>query len=85
MSFEYYKNAVVGAIQFGDFIPGVAKTFVFGYIVGIVGAYKGYTADGGTEGVGRASTTSVVLASLLILIFDMILVKITLVLWPTLG
>lgn len=85
MSFEYYKNAVVGAIQFGDFIPGVAKTFVFGYIVGIVGSYKGYTADGGTEGVGRASTTSVVLASLLILIFDMILVKVTLVLWPTLG
>lgn len=85
MSFEYYKNAVVGAIQFGDFIPGVAKTFVFGYIVGIVGAYKGFTADGGTEGVGRASTTSVVLSSLLILIFDMILVKITLVLWPTLG
>lgn len=85
MSFEYYKNAIVGAIQFGDFIPGVAKTFVFGYIVGIVGSYKGYTADGGTEGVGRASTTSVVLASLLILIFDMILVKVTLVLWPTLG
>lgn len=85
MSFEYYKNAIVGAVQFGDFIPGVAKTFVFGYIVGIVGAYKGFTADGGTEGVGRASTTSVVLASLLILIFDMILVKVTLVLWPTLG
>lgn len=85
MSFEYYKNAVVGAIQFGDFIPGIAKTFIFGYIVGIVGAYKGFTADGGTEGVGRASTTSVVLSSLLILVFDMILVKITLVLWPTLG
>jgi len=85
MSFEYYKNAVVGAVQFGDFIPGVAKTFVFGYIVGIVGAFKGYTADGGTAGVGRASTTSVVLDSLLILIFDMILVKVTLVLWPTLG
>lgn len=85
MSFEYYQNAVIGAVEFGDLIPGVAKTFVFGYLVGIVGAYKGFTADGGTEGVGRASTTSVVIASLLILIFDMILVKITLWLWPTLG
>lgn len=85
MSFEYYRISVINAIEFGDFIPGVAKTFVFGYIVGLVGTYKGYTAEGGTEGVGRASTTSVVLSSLLILIFDMVLVKITLWLWPTLG
>lgn len=85
MSFEYYKNSILAAIQFGDFVPGIAKTFVFGYIVGIVGAFKGFTAEGGTEGVGRASTTAVVLASLLILIFDMVLVKISLILWPTLG
>ncbi len=84
MSFQYYQNSVVQSIEFGDFIPGVAKTFVFGYIVGLVGSYKGYSAEGGTEGVGRASTTSVVLASLLILVFDMVLVKITLWLWPTL-
>jgi phospholipid/cholesterol/gamma-HCH transport system permease protein len=85
MNFTYYINSVINSIQFGDFIPGVAKTFVFGYIVGLVGSYKGFTAEGGTEGVGRASTTSVVLSSLLILIFDMILVKISLWLWPTLG
>lgn len=83
MTLVYFKNAVVSAVEFGDFIPGVAKTFVFGYLAGIVGAYKGFTTEGGTEGVGRASTTSVVLASLLILIFDMVLVKITLWLWPT--
>ena len=83
MTLEYFKNAVVSAVEFGDFIPGVAKTFIFGYLAGIVGAYKGYTTEGGTEGVGKASTTSVVLASLLILIFDMVLVKITLWLWPT--
>jgi len=85
MSFQYYIDSVIRSIEFGDFIPVVAKTFVFGYIVGIVGSYKGFTAEGGTEGVGRASTTSVVLSSLLILIFDMILVKISLWLWPTLG
>jgi len=85
MHFTYYINSVITSVQFGDFIPGVAKTFVFGYIVGIVGCYKGFTAEGGTEGVGRASTTSVVLSSLLILIFDMVLVKVSLWLWPTLG
>lgn len=83
MTLEYFKNAVLSAVEFGDLIPGVAKTFVFGYLAGIVGAYKGFTTEGGTEGVGKASTTSVVMASLLILIFDMVLVKITLWLWPT--
>lgn len=85
MSFTYYQNAVISAVEFGDFIPGVAKTFVFGFIVGIVGCFKGFTAEGGTEGVGRASTTAVVMASLLILVFDMVLVKITMWIWPTLG
>ncbi len=83
MSFEYYKISVLSAIEFGDFIPSIAKTFIFGFIVGMVGSFKGYTTEGGTEGVGRASTTSVVLASLLILLFDTVLVKITLWLWPT--
>lgn len=83
MNFAYYQSSVVTAVQFGDLIPGITKTFVFGFIVGIVGAFKGYTTEGGTEGVGKASTTAVVLSSLLILIFDTILVKITLWLWPT--
>ncbi|MGE5400053.1 MAG: MlaE family ABC transporter permease [Ignavibacteriales bacterium] len=83
MNFNYYVNSLMLSIRFGDFIPGVAKTLVFGFIVGMVGSYKGYTAENGTEGVGKASTTSVVVSSLLILLFDMVLVKLTLWLWPT--
>jgi len=82
ITLQLYINQVIEAVKFGDLIPGISKTLVFGFIVGIVGAYKGYTADKGTEGVGKASTTSVVIASLLILIFDMILVKVSLWLWP---
>jgi len=82
MSFQLYVVSVVDAIRFSDLIPGVGKTFFFGFLVGIVGAYKGYNAEKGTEGVGKASTTSVVLASLLILITDTVLVKITLLIWP---
>ncbi|MFH0733837.1 MAG: ABC transporter permease [bacterium] len=85
MNFVYYLNSVIDAIQFGDLIPGIAKTFFFGFIVGLVGCYKGYTTTGGTEGVGKASTTSVVIASLLILIMDTVLVKVTLWLWPTVS
>lgn len=83
MTFEFYLGSVLKSVEFGDAIPGILKTFVFGFIVGVVGTYKGYTTTNGTEGVGRASTTAVVVSSLLILIFDMILVKLTLMLWPT--
>ena len=83
MSYAYFIDKVVSSVEFGDAIPGVLKTFVFGFIVGIVGTYKGYTATNGTEGVGKAATTAVVVSSLMILIFDMVLVKVTLWLWPT--
>ena len=83
MSYIYYLDSVIGGVEFGDAIPGILKTFVFGFIVGIVGSYKGYTATNGTEGVCKAATTAVVVASLMILIFDMVLVKVTLWLWPT--
>lgn len=81
INFELYTNAVISSLQFSDIVPGIAKTFFFGYIVGIVGAYKGYYTENGTVGVGRASTSSVVIASLIILIADMVLGKLTVALW----
>lgn len=81
MALQYYVNSVVQAINFTDLIPGILKTFFFGFIVGIVGAYKGFNAENGTVGVGEASTSSVVISSLLILMADMVLVKITVLLW----
>src|SRR3972149_5007694 len=82
MTWAYYIDRVIFAVEFGDAIPGVSKTFVFGFIVGLVGSYKGFTAENGTEGVGKASTSAVVVSSLLILFFDMVLVKLTLWIWP---
>jgi phospholipid/cholesterol/gamma-HCH transport system permease protein len=81
-SFQLYINAVFKSLEFTDLIPGVAKTFIFGFIVGAVGAYKGYTAENGTVGVGKASTSSVVMASLLILLTDTVMVKISVWIWP---
>jgi phospholipid/cholesterol/gamma-HCH transport system permease protein len=81
ITFHNYIDAVFRSLQFSDLIPGLLKTFVFGFIVGAVGAYKGYNATNGTVGVGRASTSAVVMASLLILITDMVLVKLTVMIW----
>jgi phospholipid/cholesterol/gamma-HCH transport system permease protein len=55
-------------------IPATLKTIVFGYLVGVAGCYYGMTAEGGTEGVGRAATRGVVLSTLLVLVSDVILV-----------
>nr|WP_291125120.1 ABC transporter permease [Flavobacterium sp. UBA6031] len=64
-------------IDFMDFIPAIVKTFFFGAVIGLVGTYKGYNAGRGTESVGKAANSAVVLASLLVLIVDMIAVQIT--------
>ncbi len=64
-------------VGFSDLMPAVIKTFFFGAVIGIVGCYKGYNAGRGTESVGIAANSAVVLASLLVLIVDMIAVQIT--------
>lgn len=64
-------------IDFIDFLPAVIKSFFFGAVIGLVGCYKGYNAGRGTESVGIAANSAVVLASLLVLIVDMIAVQIT--------
>ncbi len=82
MSWMLYWDSVIHSLTFADLIPGLAKTAVFGFIIGIVGCHQGYTAEGGTAGVGKASTTAVVLSSMLIIFVDMVLVKLTVIVWP---
>lgn len=72
----YFFDAF-GSVTFMDFFPAVIKTFFFGAVIGIVGCYKGYTAGRGTESVGKAANSAVVVSSLLVIIVDMIAVQIT--------
>lgn len=65
------------AVDFLDFFPAVIKSFFFGAVIGMVGTYKGYHAGRGTESVGVAANSAVVLASLLVIIVDMIAVQVT--------
>ena len=63
--------------KFLDFLPAFIKTFFFGGVIGFVGCYKGYTAGRGTESVGKAANSAVVLGSLLVIIVDLVAVQIT--------
>jgi phospholipid/cholesterol/gamma-HCH transport system permease protein len=64
-------------VEFMDFLPAVIKSFFFGAVIGLVGCYKGYNAGRGTASVGVAANSAVVLASLLVIIVDLIAVQIT--------
>src|SRR5437867_4865470 len=69
-------------VLFSDFIPPIFKTAVFGFIIGIVACFQGMRTRGGTEGVGRSATSSVVLSSLFVIVADVLLVRLTLMLFP---
>ena len=71
-----FKNAL-----FSDFIPPTLKTMVFGFIVGLVSCFQGMRTRGGTEGVGRSATSSVVLSSLFVVVADVLLVRLILTIW----
>ena len=65
------------SLDFIDIIPATVKTFFFGFFIGMIGCYKGFTASNGTESVGKAATSAVVAASLAIFIIDMLAVQLT--------
>lgn len=71
--FKVYLNNTVDFLWVGDIYSGILKTFVFGTIIGIVGCYFGFRTTGGAQGVGRATTTSVVATLILVLLFNFIL------------
>jgi phospholipid/cholesterol/gamma-HCH transport system permease protein len=77
VSFQLYFSNVFTYLDFGDLNPSIIKSFFFGYAIGIIGCYKGYTSEKGTEGVGRTANSAVVLSSMLVFILDFIAVLIT--------
>jgi phospholipid/cholesterol/gamma-HCH transport system permease protein len=79
--FMLFFSQAFSAVGFADLLPAVVKTFFFGAAIGLIGCYKGYTAGRGTESVGKAATSAVVLSSLFVIIIDLIAVQITDVLY----
>jgi phospholipid/cholesterol/gamma-HCH transport system permease protein len=77
VSFRLFFFQAFERLAFSDVIPSLGKSFFFGFAIGVVGCYKGYYSDKGTEGVGRSSNSAVVVASLLVFILDLIAVQVT--------
>jgi phospholipid/cholesterol/gamma-HCH transport system permease protein len=77
VSFILFSSQAFSHIEFYDLMPAVVKTFFFGAVIGLVGCYKGYTAGRGTESVGIAANSAVVMSSLLVIIVDLVAVQIT--------
>ncbi len=78
--FDQFYRSAIESTMWADFISGIAKSAIFGIIIAAVGCYKGFHVEGGTEGVGRATTETVAIASVAVLLADFFLTKLLLAL-----
>jgi phospholipid/cholesterol/gamma-HCH transport system permease protein len=74
---QFWTRAV-DALEFGDLVQGFVKPIIFGFIISTIGCYQGLRVRGGTQGVGRATTSAVVMSSVVVLIVDFFLAKLLL-------
>jgi phospholipid/cholesterol/gamma-HCH transport system permease protein len=82
LSLSLYTFRAFTNFNWANFWPPTMKTCVFGFIIGTVSSYFGYTTNEGAQGVGRAATRSVVVSSLLIILLDVVLIKVIFFLFP---
>lgn len=72
VSFNLYTNQVFHKLTFGDVMPSFIKSFFFGFAIGAIGCYKGYNTEHGTEGVGRAANSAVVVSTFAVFLIDLV-------------
>lgn len=77
----FYIDSVLTTITISDLLSGIGKTVFFGFLIAVLGCYFGLQTTGGTTGVGRSTTITVVTISILILISDFFLTKLFLILF----
>jgi phospholipid/cholesterol/gamma-HCH transport system permease protein len=82
ISFHRFLDKGSSGLSFSDFLAPTFRTCAFGLIIGLVACFQGMRTRGGTEGVGRSATSSVVLSSLLVILADVVLVKLILIFFP---
>jgi phospholipid/cholesterol/gamma-HCH transport system permease protein len=78
----FFLNTALQSVRFSDYFSGMFKTPFFGAIIALCGCHFGFITRGGTEGVGNATTRSVVVISISILISDFFLTKVSMLMWP---
>lgn len=76
---NFYYQSVIKVVQVENLMDGLAKTFVFGWIISMVGCHMGLRTTGGTVGVGISTTRAVVVASIAVLVSDFFLSQLQLI------
>ena len=76
-SFISFFDQAFEKISFLDIFSSLVKAIVYGFTIGIVGCYKGFNATKGTEGVGKAANSAVVVSMFLIFVEEILIVQIT--------
>ena len=77
MTVTLYFNKAMSILAYSDVIPAFIKSVLFGFTIGLVGCYKGFHSNRGTESVGIAANSAVVTASIWIIVIDALVVKVT--------
>ena len=75
IEYHLYYNTVTRNLTVADIVSGLGKTVVFGFIIAIIGCYRGLETMGGTEGIGKATTAAVVTSAIAVIISDFFLTK----------
>ena len=76
----YYMSHVLSALTVHDIASGVGKTVFFAFFIGVIACHNGINARGGADGVGKATTNTVVVASISVIVSDFFLTKLFLIL-----
>jgi len=76
-----YWNTISYWVVMKDFLTGLGKSVVFGGLVTLIGCYNGLETDGGTEGLGRSTTDTVVQVAMAVIVSDFFLTKLMLILF----
>jgi len=76
VSFHLFTNQVFIKLTFQDVLPSIIKSFFFGFAIGIIGCFKGYTTKNGTKGVGNAANSAVVVSIFVVFIIDLMAAQI---------
>jgi len=75
VDYHRYFNSLTGYIRVADMLSGLGKTVIFGLLIAVIGCHNGLRTRGGTEGLARTTTGTVVTASLSVFVSDFFLTK----------
>jgi phospholipid/cholesterol/gamma-HCH transport system permease protein len=82
VSFQLYISQSFSSFEWSNFYAPTLKTAVFGFTIGTISCFLGYTTNEGSQGVGQAATRSVVISSLLIILLDVLLIRLIFFIFP---